>query len=360
MPYKSDAQRRYFNANRTRLEAEGVDVDEWNQASKGQPIPKKKSEKSAAGPQLSSCLDSRIEPSPGARMDIISLAKQAASAWRTAANLPKVLARVNPGAVTDLAGKDRLRTGVLNQVKQHIYPGAVPTSVTDMAAAAKSVPKNWFTRADPTHPTAKLLRQNDTLTTTPQVLYRGHSPQTATTPFKGTYSHNWAHGSPHLDIAQGYSVGNLPGMVSIHGAAKRQRYYPDYKMEQIAGARPGYETMAKIPRLANTWNGALQQLSVVKPDTFGGKVKQTMQNLLGFGSQLRDQRRLQLQANPMLTKYKVYETPLRPNRNPLQHTLMMDHRTPDGVIRYGEMDAPGLRKVQSLAQQAAKQVSFPQ
>ena len=78
MPYKSDAQRRYFNANRTRLEAEGVDVDEWNQASQGQPIPKKKSEKSAAGPQLSSCLDSGIETSPGASMDITSLAQQAA------------------------------------------------------------------------------------------------------------------------------------------------------------------------------------------------------------------------------------------------------------------------------------------
>ena len=35
MPYKSEAQRRYFNANRDKLEAEGVDVDEWNESSKG-------------------------------------------------------------------------------------------------------------------------------------------------------------------------------------------------------------------------------------------------------------------------------------------------------------------------------------
>lgn len=46
MPYKSEAQRRYFNANREKLEAEGVDVDEWNDSSKGKKLPKK-SEKSA-------------------------------------------------------------------------------------------------------------------------------------------------------------------------------------------------------------------------------------------------------------------------------------------------------------------------
>lgn len=42
MPYKSEAQRRYFNVNRKKLEAQGVDVDEWNQASKGKKLPEKK------------------------------------------------------------------------------------------------------------------------------------------------------------------------------------------------------------------------------------------------------------------------------------------------------------------------------
>lgn len=41
MPYKSLAQERYFNANRGKLEAQGVDVDEWNQASKGMKLPKR-------------------------------------------------------------------------------------------------------------------------------------------------------------------------------------------------------------------------------------------------------------------------------------------------------------------------------
>lgn len=42
MPYVSQAQEKYFNANRAKLEKEGVNVDEWNKASKGKKLPKKK------------------------------------------------------------------------------------------------------------------------------------------------------------------------------------------------------------------------------------------------------------------------------------------------------------------------------
>ena len=41
MPYKSKAQERYFNANKSALEAKGVDVNEWNEASKGKKLPSK-------------------------------------------------------------------------------------------------------------------------------------------------------------------------------------------------------------------------------------------------------------------------------------------------------------------------------
>ena len=40
MPYVSDAQRRYFNANRDKLG--GKMVDEFNRASKGKRLPKRK------------------------------------------------------------------------------------------------------------------------------------------------------------------------------------------------------------------------------------------------------------------------------------------------------------------------------
>lgn len=39
MPYRSLAQERYFNANREKLERDGVNVAEWNQASKGMKLP---------------------------------------------------------------------------------------------------------------------------------------------------------------------------------------------------------------------------------------------------------------------------------------------------------------------------------
>ncbi len=45
MPYKSLAQERYFNANRSKLEAQGVNVDEWNAASKGMSLPRRASAK---------------------------------------------------------------------------------------------------------------------------------------------------------------------------------------------------------------------------------------------------------------------------------------------------------------------------
>lgn len=47
MPYKSLAQERYFNANRKKLEREGVNVHEWNQASKGKKLPEHKRVKEA-------------------------------------------------------------------------------------------------------------------------------------------------------------------------------------------------------------------------------------------------------------------------------------------------------------------------
>ena len=49
MPYKSLAQERYFNANKGRLERQGVDVDEWNRSSKGKKLPARKGSKGVLG-----------------------------------------------------------------------------------------------------------------------------------------------------------------------------------------------------------------------------------------------------------------------------------------------------------------------
>ena len=41
MPFKSRAQAAYFNANRKKLEAQGVDVDEWNKATDFSSLPER-------------------------------------------------------------------------------------------------------------------------------------------------------------------------------------------------------------------------------------------------------------------------------------------------------------------------------
>lgn len=41
MPYKSQNQAAYFNIHKKQLEAQGVNVDEWNAASKGKKLPKR-------------------------------------------------------------------------------------------------------------------------------------------------------------------------------------------------------------------------------------------------------------------------------------------------------------------------------
>ena len=41
MPFKSEAQRRYFEANKEKLERQGVDVKEWEDASKGMKLPER-------------------------------------------------------------------------------------------------------------------------------------------------------------------------------------------------------------------------------------------------------------------------------------------------------------------------------
>ena len=39
MPYKSEKQRKFFHANKEKLEKQGVNVSEWDKASKGKSIP---------------------------------------------------------------------------------------------------------------------------------------------------------------------------------------------------------------------------------------------------------------------------------------------------------------------------------
>lgn len=41
MPYRSEAQRKFFQANKEKLAKQGVDVNEWDKASKGKELPER-------------------------------------------------------------------------------------------------------------------------------------------------------------------------------------------------------------------------------------------------------------------------------------------------------------------------------
>jgi len=45
MPYKSEAQRKFFHTNKNKLEKQGVDVKEWDKESKGLKLAKKAKKK---------------------------------------------------------------------------------------------------------------------------------------------------------------------------------------------------------------------------------------------------------------------------------------------------------------------------
>jgi hypothetical protein len=49
MPFKSEAQRRYFEANKGKLEKQGVDVKEWEESSRGLKLPERASRKKKRG-----------------------------------------------------------------------------------------------------------------------------------------------------------------------------------------------------------------------------------------------------------------------------------------------------------------------
>lgn len=41
MPFKSEAQRHYFEANKSKLQKQGVDVKEWEESSRGLKLPER-------------------------------------------------------------------------------------------------------------------------------------------------------------------------------------------------------------------------------------------------------------------------------------------------------------------------------
>jgi hypothetical protein len=50
MPFKSEAQRRYFEANKATLTKQGINVKEWEESSKGLKLPERAPKTKTKGP----------------------------------------------------------------------------------------------------------------------------------------------------------------------------------------------------------------------------------------------------------------------------------------------------------------------
>ena len=108
MPYKSEKQRKYFNANREKLEADGVDVDEWNKASKGKKLPKtapdsKKKKQASQRPPVNrmTCAPSVSDTAHTLTTGIFGALKRANAKYR--APEPPVYVNLDIGRTVDMA-----------------------------------------------------------------------------------------------------------------------------------------------------------------------------------------------------------------------------------------------------------------
>lgn len=101
MPYKSDAQRRYFNANKKKLKRQGVDVEEWNDASRGMKLPAKVKKQSshAARRKMASYIDylgRKLAKTPGVKQAGLNRPAVVAQSLRQGDSLPQALVRAYP------------------------------------------------------------------------------------------------------------------------------------------------------------------------------------------------------------------------------------------------------------------------
>ena len=144
MPYKSEAQRKYFNANREKLEAEGVDVDEWNESSKGKKLPEKvkDSEKQAFVRQLVAYFLKKknkepnstkpgVEPMNEQKTEAAHLAKKAASLLANMSkkagivdHIPELLGSLGGGLVGGLKTPEVTDSNnpIINRIRGDVYP----------------------------------------------------------------------------------------------------------------------------------------------------------------------------------------------------------------------------------------------
>jgi len=143
MPYKSKAQAAYFNANRDKLEEQGVDVDHWNEESRDKQLPNKVKGGPAAGaePDASQVVE-KMKTTPRRRR----VAKTA-----SLAEVAQALIGRYKTAMAVLAGKQRLAqtkradSGQWGRIEQSLGRGSEhrPVDLMQIVPLIQTQPELW-------------------------------------------------------------------------------------------------------------------------------------------------------------------------------------------------------------------------
>lgn len=337
MPFKSEAQRRYFNANRKELEAQGVDVDEWNNSSRGKKLP------------------DRI--------------KNAGSRWRTIENLGRVAARLAPETFANTVNPSRLN--VLAKVQPKLS-GKLPATVDDLSnKIVNHKGLNWVDRTQVPAFSNPINAQYK-----PKFLYRGH--YTTQKPTIGGYGKSWAHGTPSVGLAEAYARGasshspiNLPGVISVFKPTARQRYYPDFALEQLAPKLVSRSEISGRKQILD--DRLLQDYVKQKLESHMTGYSKLIPNAIKSFLAKRDlsrrlsPTRISEDFSKMYNQFdsirlradNPYETPLRANRNPYVGSYLLSPNSALGsnstpiADKVAPLTDPKIRQaIESIARQA--------
>lgn len=297
MPFKSQAQRKFFNvpANRKRLESQGVDVDHWNKSSKGKRVPERV--------KKASLLDQIIQKA-------VAHSKQAAAKWRLPENLLKAVRRIEQTTGNSLAKQT-------SNYNRH----QVLQTVSDTMGLGKEIGKDYAKVVDSLNwrkvPDVfkKQIASVGNDAAEPRFLFRGIRPgKNIEAPFQFDNINQpakFVHATPHAGVATpdlyAKPFGNTnTRAVQVFKANKDQPYFQDFDAVHFVnnrpGAAPGLDWAAKREQI-------LKLMQVRMPSAFSRNLftgERTLKPKLWFPSAQR-YRDSQMQ---LLTRFETYETPM--------------------------------------------------
>lgn len=286
--------------------------------------------------------------------------KIGSAAWRTAAGLAKVLR--GSGQVSFLASKGVKaipRMEALNLSKQAL-------GLNGLAPGAKLQPKfvESLPKPDLEISSASLARARR------GILFRGDN--TSRGPFESGYSKVYTHGTPSIGVAQHYGDmhrNGLEGISRIHAfrpaAAGRQRYFPDFSLEDLRPAdlgkvlahQRGGMRLGLADRLGSHLDSVLNRRSPVYGTSWSSASKDLANPFRAVADLVRGRKPVLLRpVRPSNRNPLVYETPIERGVNKPMGSWITENPVNSGgrVSAWNESTLPG--KPRGILREALRSV----